>query len=654
MIKLIVYTILFTQIIFVEVSVSQTDWIRKVRIGGNPLSIEAVDSIVNFAEETYVFGIEVDNDIPGRYVSFLDPTEKLEAIRKVSQKAHQKNNFTFVYIAGLECITDNADEKEHSFYKDHPDWVQRDIKGRPAIFGGEDAFWIDEGDEDVWISPYADEWREIYMKRVRQIAETGIDGIYVDIPYWMTHFEGWEDTWASFDDYTVAVFKDKTGIDAKGDIDLGNFEDPNFLKWVNFRISTLTDFMAEIDSQAKSVNPNCIVIAEVYPGLGEEVVRVGADVYQMYEVVDAIAHEYSEGEYYASDRAPLDWYNYILGMRTFRAFGAEKPSWMLSYSWNDSKEVSAFEAMKSLFASQIFTGTNPWDAKGYWMSSTNDAQTRKEVYKWIDENEDIFFSQRDPLSNIGVYFSPTTRNLFPEEYIESYFGITSLLTHNHIPFKIVTPRTLGNFDGDILIFSGIKAMDDSEISKIESLRMKNLKIVAEQRTGIYDTSRELRGNSPFEIKAEKDANSLLLLDKTIGMTYNELLDKEFNKYFNNSKDSSAFLDFSKDFFEKFSGFYNKTLPINIEAPIEIISFVEENDEYLSIYLLNMKEICEACEPDKKYDQISVSYNDSIGSEKVEILPYLGEEKTIIPNRIETGYKINLPKINRAAVIRIKK
>ena len=68
------------------------------------------------------------------------------------------------------------------------------------------------------------------MKRVRQIAETGIDGIYVDIPYWMTHFEGWEDSWTSFDDYTVAAFKEKTGIDAKGEIDLGNLDDPNFIE----------------------------------------------------------------------------------------------------------------------------------------------------------------------------------------------------------------------------------------------------------------------------------------------------------------------------------------------------------------------------------------------------------------------------------------
>ena len=140
--------------------------------------------------------------------------------------------------------------------KEHPDWLQRKITGEPAIFGGGSAFWIKKGDEDVWVSPYAPEWRKIYMQRVRQIAGTGIDGIYVDIPYWMTHFDGWEDTWASFDDYTVAEFKKQTGLDARKDLKLGDFNDANFRKWVDFRIQTFTDFMHEIDVNAKSVNPD--------------------------------------------------------------------------------------------------------------------------------------------------------------------------------------------------------------------------------------------------------------------------------------------------------------------------------------------------------------------------------------------------------------
>ena len=59
------------------------------------------------------------------------------------------------------------------------------------------------------------------MEHVRQIAATGIDGIYVDIPFWMTHFPGWETSWSSFDKYTVAEFKSQTGLDAMTDFEIG-------------------------------------------------------------------------------------------------------------------------------------------------------------------------------------------------------------------------------------------------------------------------------------------------------------------------------------------------------------------------------------------------------------------------------------------------
>ena len=159
------------------------DWTHVVRIGAYGLQRNDAQTIVRQATESHVFGIEVDNDITGRYQSFLDPTEKLKAIRAIAAVAHGAGNRAFVYIAGTECITANADQTAHTVAKDHPDWLQRKISGEPAIFGGGTAFWIAKGDEDVWISPYAAAWRKIYMERVRQIAATGIDGIYVDIPY---------------------------------------------------------------------------------------------------------------------------------------------------------------------------------------------------------------------------------------------------------------------------------------------------------------------------------------------------------------------------------------------------------------------------------------------------------------------------------------
>ena len=159
------------------------NWTHYTRIGAYGLRSDNAEAIVRDATNAHVFGIEVDNDIPGRYESFLDPAEKLAAIRSVAQRAHLAGNKAFVYIAGTECITAHADRAPHSVVKDHPDWLQRKLTGEPAVFTSGAAFWIRPGDEDVWISPYAEPWRHTYMERVRQIAATGIDGIYVDIPY---------------------------------------------------------------------------------------------------------------------------------------------------------------------------------------------------------------------------------------------------------------------------------------------------------------------------------------------------------------------------------------------------------------------------------------------------------------------------------------
>ena len=201
-------------------------WMNDVRIGAYGLSDSNASQIVQKATSSGVYGIEVDNDIPGRYESFVDPTAKLQAIRQVAKPAHEHGNHAFVYIAGFECITANAANTPHTMAKDHPKWLQRKRSGEPAMFTANAAFWIKKGDEDVWVTPYAPEWRKIYMQRVRQIAATGIDGIYVDIPYWMTHFAGWENSWASFDDYTVKAFHDRTGLNARTDIKLGDFNDP--------------------------------------------------------------------------------------------------------------------------------------------------------------------------------------------------------------------------------------------------------------------------------------------------------------------------------------------------------------------------------------------------------------------------------------------
>jgi hypothetical protein len=640
------------------------DWTHFVRIGGYGLRSDRVNDIIQSATETHVFGIETDNDIPGRYESFLDPTEKLKAIRAVAEQAHAMGNKAFVYIVGLECITADADKQNHTFFKDHPDWVQRKITGEPAVFGGSSAFWIKEGDEDVWISPYAAEWRKIYMERVRQIASTGIDGVYVDVPYWMTHFKGWADSWASFDDYTVAAFDQKTGLDARKDIKLGDFNDPGFVQWIDFRIASLTDFMREIDSNVKAVNPNCMTIAEIYPGIEMEAVRIGADVYQLYQVVDVIAHEYeySGGNPTAASRTPLDWFHYMTGMYSFRSFAGEKASWMLSYSWDGEKDVDPKEAMKNLFVAQLMAGTNTWDAKGHVMSGSNDMETRKAVFQWISSHEKTFYSPRTPIYPIGIYFSPQTRNYFPAEFIDAYRGMMSLHLQAHLEFQIVTPQNLQTFNGKVLILPEVKCLGDTELNFLRSYLRSGKGLIITGETGKYNDRREVRAENPIHtllgirdsaLKASstRPQSRFIYQPHCPGRAYLKQLAEEFNEQaVEGSYQRAHFISLREQFLGELTDVLKYTPEVQVVASPFVSSQIARVNGRVHVFLANftgLKSKGSAVQTPER--SVRMSFPGKPGS-RIYMLPFLGKVEEV-RGEWENGRMICvLPEVYKGVVV----
>lgn len=605
---------------------AKRDWSHFVRIGAYGLKADNAEEIVRDATASNVFGIEVDNDITGRYESFLDPTEKLREIRAVAERAHKAGNVAFVYIAGTECITANAGKTAHSLAKDHPDWLQRKITGEPAVFTAGAAFWIAPGDEDVWISPYAIEWRKQYMERVRQIAATGIDGIYVDIPYWMTHFEGWEQTWASFDDYTIEAFRNRTGLNARTDLKLGDFNDPNFRKWVDFRIDTITAFMHEIDQNAKSVNPQIRTIPEIYPGIEEAAVRVGADVYELYPVVDAIAHEYEygEGDHTASARTPLDWFFYQIGMHAFRAFGQGKATWILNYSWDGDKNIVPREPMLNLAMSQIMAGANMWDAKGHSMSGSNDIGTRTQIFDWVRKYETHFYSPRTPLAPIGVYFSPKSRDYFAEDFITSFRGVMMLLMQKHWAFQVVTPRTLKDFRGSTLVLPDVRVLSDDEANL--------LKRFVEQGGNLVATGKQ----------------SLPALDKRVvrfsecpGKAYVEALTRDFE----NTKPGPA----QQPFFEAL----RYSPQVEVQASPSVATSIATVNGVPHVYFANFKGLKSRknATPVPEANARVVLKNTKAGT--LHFLTFMGDESTIRGVQRGTDLVFTIPQIERGAVVWIQ-
>jgi len=598
------------------------NWTNYTRIGAYGLRSVNAGEIVRSAEEDGVFGIEVDNDIEGRYESFVNPEAKLKAIREVAAKAHAAGNYAFVYIAGTECITANGDQTPHTLAKEHPDWLQRKITGEPAIFGGGSAFWIRKGDEDVWVSPYAPDWRKIYMERVRQIAGTGIDGIYVDIPYWMTHFDGWEDTWASFDDYTVAAFRKETGLDAKKDLKLGDFSDGNFRKWVDFRIQTFTDFMQEIDRNAKSVNPAIKTIPEIYPGIEKEAVRVGADVYSLYGVVDAIAHEYEfgEGDHMASARRPLDWFNYQAGMHSFRAFAQGKATWILNYSWDGDKKVDRREAMMNLAVSEIMTGSNFWDAPGHSMAGSNDEATRKRIFSWIKAHEDTFYRPRTAIAPIGVYFSPETRNYFADDFIASYRGILILLMQEHMEFQVVTPRTLAEFHGHTLILPNARVMSDDEKAWARKYVDSGNRLV-------------ITGEDATQLG---EAANVIRFGKCPGKDYYAALEK-------------SVAESTPDLEHEFLQSLKNESPVRVMASHMIATSIAQVDGKTQVFFANFAGLQGGVNPVQTPQAgVQVTVSDTVPG-RAFFLPFLGEAQPLTGTGVDGGIRFKLPAIEKGGV-----
>jgi hypothetical protein len=466
-------------------------------------------------------------------------------------------------------------------------------------------------------------WRNIYMERVRQIAATGIDGIYVDIPYWMTHFDGWEDTWASFDDFTVAAFRAKTGLDARKDLQLGDFADPNFRKWVDFRIQTFTDFMREIRENARRVNPSIMVIPEIYPGIEQEAVRVGADVYSLYGVVDAIAHEYEfgNGDHMAGSRGQLDWLLYQVGMLAFRGFAEGKATWLLNYSWDGDKAVDAREAMKTLAASQVLAGVNFWDAPGHTMAGSNDEPTRTEIFRWIEKNDKTLYHRRLPVDPIGVYFSPSSRNYDAARFLPSFRGTVLLLLQSHREVQIVTPRTLANFSEPALILS-----DVSELSTEETAGLKNF---VERGGRLFitgaDATRLAESSNVVRSRASPGAEHLAMLEK-------------------DAVKASQTLELG----------VLRSLPENSTLKVETSPFVIAHqarvDGKLHVFLINFSGIVPHKQVKPTSETSARLVVETGPRATLSFLPFLGTEQTLSGERSGDRMVFRLPPFDRGAVV----
>jgi hypothetical protein len=198
-------------------------------------------------------------------------------------------------------------------------------------------------------------------------------------------------------------------------------------------------------------------------------------------------------------------------MHSFRAFAQGKATWILNYSWDGYKKIGPREPMKNLAMSQIMAGANFWDAPGHSMAGSNDYATRREIFSWIKAHQNTFYQPRTPISPVGVYFSPKTRDYFADEFITSYRGILILLMQKHLEFQVVTPRILADFQGKTLVLPDVRVLSDDE-------KMSLRKYVNSGRTLV------ITGEDASQLG---DAQNIARFSKCPGAEYVAALSKDF-------------------------------------------------------------------------------------------------------------------------------
>jgi hypothetical protein len=467
-------------------------WLGRARIGGAELfwemtPAEIARSVSTLADQN-VSVIEGDSDL-SRQLTDKEFDAELGLMRRYSEAAHQRNMKVVWYYPTLEVLTPNAKRGNKSMYQMHPDWVQRGIDGKANVFyggrrGKTRVHWVDPNTESAWMSvhsPYAD----VFIERIKKIAATGVDGIWLDVPIYNDIGASWSDMGPA----AAAKFQADTGMEVPK---TANWGDPVWRRWIAWRYQEISNFILRVRDAAKSVTDDVNIVVETVTldsgastmlGLDGSTMKTAPGIIQVWEV-DALSDKTGMRE-----AKPDDWIS-LIGMSKFaKAASGTKPSWIFAYG----KEA---DDGLLVLAEALAAGNHPYETKIPLMTTTVGAAYRKRVFSWIKREETRLFASQSA-GKVGVYFSPDSRDyldkasgtglfattkskdtlwwsreevdsVYSLTYLAEYRGVIKWLLHNHVPFDIVVRPDAAELSRyETLIAPALAAISDRDAALLD-------------------------------------------------------------------------------------------------------------------------------------------------------------------------------------------
>jgi hypothetical protein len=465
-------------------------WIGTARIAGLELYADMPDSEINNGLAALaaqgVSVVEADSDL-SNYLTDEEFEQEIALMRRFNAAAHRVGLKVVWYYPPLEVLSPNGLTSPRSMFKEHPDEVQIGLNGKPNVFYGnqERVHWVEPTTESAWMSLYSS-YVETLIARIRRVAATGVDGLWIDVPL----FNDIGAAWADLSPKAAAKFRADTGMPAPTKVD---WTDPVWRRWIAWRYDEIAGFVHRLATAARSVSPDVAIIVEnvtidnnsaTMLGLDGSMFKTSPEIMQVWEA-DVLSD--TRGMH---DALPDDWIS-MIGMAKFaKAASGAKPSWMFTYGQQPEDGLL-------VMAEAIAAGNHPYETKTPKMATTIDASYRRHVFTWIKDQERRLFSSQSA-AKVAIYYSPESRDYVdkgegtgiyattkPDDrywwsnlpsdsvhqrtYLAEYRGMIKWLVRNHVPFDIVVrpdSDELGRYD--VVLAPALTAISDRDAALLDA------------------------------------------------------------------------------------------------------------------------------------------------------------------------------------------
>ena len=488
-------------------SAQTSDWLRTARIAtawDDPNAEDWPDGVakaVAGGANVILCWVSFSDSYPGR---ILNPGPGLIGLQSGVEYVHTHfpGVHIIVYIAPFEMGTLNSDmdmdgvddDGQGSAYTDHPDWLQVGVDSRLAVFYGSMPgmpFWVGPTEEDVWLNPDAPEYRDVIMSLAGQIAATGVDGVWFDVPFLRTNFgDGWTDQWATVDSVSRALFSSETGYSLPKQPFSPEWEASNWQAFIAWRYTQTNRFISDFNAVLKAVNPDCKLIIETSVGPEVSMTQKGSSPLDLPAVCEATAHEFggpwAAGKYFI-------WPAMLATLRFWGDLDEGHPPWLLSYVQKDQPHTAD---VARLHAATVVTGGFHYYTSGeQGMTSTPDLEFRRELFEWLRRCGDIYYEANwEPYADVALIFSGRTmdyldRGSWESEhaYHDAWRGMAMLLLESNIPYRVISETELDSLTAFRAVVSPLfGCMSSGQVMALREYVAGGGVLVATGETSLFD------------------------------------------------------------------------------------------------------------------------------------------------------------------------